>query len=157
MARFPKIDRPCPLDIDAQRRINGHCGHCGKTVHCLDGKSDAERAELLRKTGGTLCVSYTLTAGIGAALALSMAAPVSAAQAAPDSPLPTLSASPGQQDPLGLRTEKPTEQTPLDSSLDRIVMVGGIDVPGDAEWIDDSQEELPELPMRRETPQPRHD
>jgi len=73
MARFPKIDRPCPLEIDAQRRIDGHCGHCGKTVHCLDGKSDAERNDLLRKSSGSLCVSYTLTAGMSAALALSAA------------------------------------------------------------------------------------
>src|SRR5688572_11345871 len=80
MARFPKIDQPCPLDSETQRRIQGDCGRCGKTVHCLDGKSDAERTEFMRRASGPVCVSYRL--GIGAALALSLAGPVVAADGA---------------------------------------------------------------------------
>jgi len=79
MARFPKIDQPCPLGIDEQRRIDGYCGHCEKPVHDLTVFDDDERIAFMRAKQGPLCVSYRvprvaparhLGAGFGAALAI---------------------------------------------------------------------------------------
>jgi len=148
MARYPRIDQPCPLDAQARQRIDGDCGLCGKTVHCLDGRSDEERAALLRQAGGPICVSYRIA--LGTALALSIAAPAAAGQAE--------AAAPAQAAPLNAPAAASQAQTPVTSvrlvqpGLD-VVFVGGVSRPGEAEWIDDDSS-LPELPMRRE-PAPR--
>lgn len=144
MARYPRIDQPCPLDPQARQRIDGDCGLCGKTVHCLDGRSDAERAALLRQAGGPICVSYRIA--LGTALALSIAAPAAAGQTEANA----------QAAPLSAPATASQAQTPVapaalaDSGLD-LVFVGGVSRPGDAEWIDDDAS-LPELPMRRDPP-----
>jgi len=76
MALFPKIDQACPLGIDAQKRIDGYCGHCSKHVQALDGMDDAERGAFLRNATGPVCVSYRVplrrgvSAGLGAVLVL---------------------------------------------------------------------------------------
>jgi len=81
MALFPKIDQPCPLGIDAQKRIGGYCSRCDKGVHALDAMTDAERRALLRDARGSICVSYRTPSrapscvGFGAAVALSIASP----------------------------------------------------------------------------------
>ncbi|MCW5579879.1 MAG: hypothetical protein KIS72_00835 [Luteimonas sp.] len=144
MARFPKIDQPCPLDRDGQLRVrSGYCGHCGKVVHRLDGKTDAERADLLRSANGPLCVSYRLAAGMGAALVLSsMAAPASAAQA-PAAPVQAPAVAPPADHDTSAGSEY---DTPGHLEL---IFVGGIDKPGEAEWIDDG--DLPGLPVRAAT------
>lgn len=156
MARFPKIDQPCPLDADAQRNIQDHCGRCGKTVHCLDGKSDAERSEFMRQARGPVCVSYRLKAGFGAALALSLAGPVAAAGQAEAATVltPQQAAAPAAANPLNLPAgPASTLQSPLpgeeSSELIELVMVGGISNPDEAEWVEDDTS-LPELPMRTE-------
>lgn len=146
MARYPRIDQPCPLDAQARQRLDGHCGACGKTVHCLDGRSDAERAELLRQASGPVCVSYRLA--MGTALALAIAAPATAGQAeiapSPQTVLAAPSAAAQTQTPVVVTTQR------LESDL-VMVLVGGISRPGEAEWVDDDSD-LPELPMRREPP-----
>ncbi|MGH8081082.1 MAG: hypothetical protein ACREP7_10935 [Lysobacter sp.] len=148
MARYPRIDQPCPLDAQARQRIDGHCGLCGKTVHCLDGRSDAERAALLRQASGPVCVSYRLA--LGTALALSIAAPVAAGQVDAAAP-----AAPSQTAPLTPPSAASQVQTPvalanLIEPDTEMVLVGGVSRPGEAEWIDDDGD-LPELPMRRES------
>ena len=149
MARYPRIDQPCPLDAQARRRIDGHCGLCGKTVHCLDGRSDTERAALLQQASGPVCVSYRLA--LGTALALSLAAPAAASPidlAAPAPPAQAASLDPSNPEPSA---QTPVAQQPLlDPDLD-MVFVGGISRPDEAEWVDDKAD-LPELPMRREPP-----
>ncbi|QWF16581.1 hypothetical protein [Lysobacter capsici] len=146
MARYPRIDQPCPLDDAARSRVDGHCGLCGKTVHCLDGRSDTERAALLRQASGPVCVSYRLA--LGTALALSIAAPAAA------SPVDVAASS--QAAPLTPPNATPQAQTPVapetlvEPDL-QMVFVGSISRPGEAEWVDDDHH-LPELPMRREPP-----
>lgn len=153
MARYPKIDQPCPLDAQARQRIEGHCGLCGKTVHCLDGRSDEERATLLRQAGGPVCVSYRLA--LGTALALAVAAPAVAGQAdaAPaDAPQAATLAAPGGASPAQSPVA-PGQIVESGSGL-QLVFVGGVSRPDEAEWIDDARDDLPELPMRRD-PAPR--
>lgn len=146
MARYPRIDQPCPLDASARRNINGDCSQCGKTVHCLDGRSDEERAALLRQASGPICVSYRIA--LGTALALSIAAPaaagsVDAAAPAHTAPLAAPAAAAQTQTPVAT-------ETLVEPSLE-IVFVGGVSRPGEAEWVDDDSS-LPELPMRYEPP-----
>lgn len=149
MARYPRIDQPCPLDAQAQQRIDGHCGQCGKTVHCLDGRSDAERAEFLRQASGPVCVSYRLA--MGTALALAIAAPAAAGpvDTAPGAqPSQAVLAAPG----AASQAQTPVAAgTPLEPGL-QTIFLGGVSRPGEAEWVEDERDDLPELPMRREPP-----
>lgn len=146
MARFPKIDSPCPLNVDEQLRIDGYCGRCDKHVHALDGMSDAERAALLQAAKGSLCVSYRApqrrSAGFGVAIAATLVAtsafagePPCAATAAPIAgPSASMPATPVAPASLVADTEQ----------LD-FIMVGGVSEPGEAEWVgDDARPQLPE-------------
>lgn len=138
MARFPKIDRPCPLTPAEQRRIDGHCSRCGCTVHSLDGMDDAARSARLRAASGPMCVSYRLAAGLGAALALSIAGPAAAGPVEADE---TVDAAPPATDAVKLS---------VDPGFLEYIFVGGVDRPEDATWIDDGT--LPDLPTRPATP-----
>jgi len=141
MACFPKIDQPCPLGIDAQKRIDGFCGHCSKAVHSLDAMSDAERIGFLRNASGPVCVSYRVRAprsaalGLGAVLVLSMAGqghadPIGdAAVGAPASAQAAVVAPP------------PAEEPP-------VMMMGGVSDPASATLID--EDDAPELPVVHE-------
>ena len=130
MARFPRIDGPCPLGVDEQRRISGHCGRCGHQVHVLDDMDDTARESLLASSAGPMCVSYRIPARRLAAIALTLAA--GSAMADP----PTTQVAHADASPVEQATLLP---------LDQIVMVGGVDEPRSAQWIDDGT--LPELPM----------
>ncbi|RNF82369.1 hypothetical protein [Montanilutibacter psychrotolerans] len=141
MACFPKIDKPCPLDIDAQRRLDGYCGHCSTEVHSLDAMDDAQRRALLQAASGPICVSYRTAArrppphrvaGYGLAIAATLVS--GAAMANPPTPqtaqTPVAQASLLSQDPEQLE----------------VVIVGGVSDPQDAGWVDDgSTPELPQL------------
>ncbi|HEY0179618.1 MAG TPA: hypothetical protein VGC30_08300 [Dokdonella sp.] len=129
MARFPKIERACPLAADAQRRIERDCAQCGHTVHDLAPLDDAARVALLAGLRGPACVKYRLphaAARLGVALAVGVlatdvaAAPATTASAAAAAPL----------------------------ELDDDIMIGGIDDPHAAQWFD--ADDRPELPMQRE-------
>jgi hypothetical protein len=154
LARFPKIDQPCPLSPKAQRGIKGDCGLCGKTVHCLDGKSDGERAALLRNASGPVCVSYRIAASLSAAVALSMAGPLAASpssSAADAEPAPQTTQADTR--PVIFTADPPPAQTSVAQEEvldeDELIFVGGISRPDEAEWID-TDASLPELPMRVE-------
>lgn len=166
MALFPKIDQPCPLGVDEQKRIAGYCGRCSKTVHALDAMSDAERVALLQSARDSLCVSYrtrrTPGVGLSAALALSMAAPAFGAevsllaidhavqQQSIDEPPPSLLTAqrPGPkcaeagESVAGIAA---VAQAPAALPNFVTITVGGVTRPEDAEWIDDSA--LPDLPV----------
>jgi len=145
MACFPKIDQPCPLGIDEQKRIDGWCGRCAKNVHSLDGMSGDDRRALLRGASGPICVSYRRPVargsgvGLGAALAMSMSASALAIDG-----LPSTSATDVAQS--SVETAAAADATQLD------FLTGGVSHPADAEWIDDS--DLPDLPMISAAAQP---
>ncbi|NUO78270.1 MAG: hypothetical protein HOQ32_19950 [Lysobacter sp.] len=153
MAQVPKIDTPCPLGIDEQRRIDGHCARCDKQVHKLDAMSDSERRALLAKAEGPLCVSYRAPrpqalrrgAGFGIAIAATL---VSGGAFASDPPalLPAAAgeqASPVTPAPL---LAAPASAPDCEEDGQTWVLIGGVNDPSDAQWVDDS--ELPELPIR---------
>jgi hypothetical protein len=150
MALFPKIDQPCPLGIDEQKRIDGHCGRCDKAVHALNKMSDGERQSLLRSAKGPLCVSYRLprhraaSAGLGAALAMSIAVPAFATE---PTLLGTVAGPPS--DPAAEPQFTPTVNSPSPSEdsqkLESITFTGGVSNPGDANFVD--EDDLPDLPM----------
>ena len=157
MACFPKIDQPCPLGIDEQRRIAGYCGRCSKAVHSLDGMSDAERIAFVRGAKGPLCVSYR-TVGRGAALGLgavlALSAPAAQAQdtlpyAPQAQPAPT--APPPPPGIYGYPSSASQEHVDLsDGKLETITLaLGGVSDPAAVEFVDAS-DALPELPLVHE-------
>lgn len=155
MACFPKIDKPCPLDIDAQRRLDGYCGHCSTTVHSLDAMDDAQRRALLHAASGPICVSYRApvrrpashrVAGYGLAIAATLVS--GAAMANP--PAPQAAQTPVEQ--ASLLNQEP--------ELLEVLVLGGVSDPQDAGWVDDgSTPELPQLTaeaLREEIAQAEH-
>jgi hypothetical protein len=129
MARYPKIDSPCPLSIAEQREINGECKRCNKHVHALDSMSDDERKVLMASSSGAVCVSYRLPVRARAGLGLAMATTLAASSV--------------------MAGEVPAVAPPASDEgsekLEVIIMVGGVEDPVNATWVDDS--DLPELPM----------
>lgn len=140
MACFPKIDQPCPLRIDAQRRIAGFCNHCSKAVHALDAMSDAERAAFVRNAQGPICVSFRVrrgaALGLGAALALSATAPTHADPVGADI---------GAATPSSAATSTPP---PLPEH--EVLLMGGVSDPQSVAMIDDEDDDVPELPIVHE-------
>ena len=135
MARFPRIDRPCPLSADEQRAIAGDCARCGRPVHSLDGLDDAARQALLSAARGPMCVSYRTPAVGLAAIALTLVAGAAMAGSPSASEGLTPAAAPASAVPV-----EPVVESPLE-----LIWVGGVSEPQSAHWLDES--DLPELPM----------
>jgi hypothetical protein len=153
MALFPKIDQPCPLGIDAQKRINGYCGHCSKHVQALDGMNDAERGAFLRNAVGPVCVSYRVplrrgvSAGLGAVLVLSLAGPVRAT----DAPMPAPTEAGSTQSIQAAKVAVPTTNAP-ETDKPEVMLMGGVSNPAEAQLVE--EDDVPELPMVREQSAP---
>ncbi|HEU4663580.1 MAG TPA: hypothetical protein VFS55_06085 [Dokdonella sp.] len=141
MACFPKIDQPCPLGIDAQRRIAGFCGHCSKAVHGLDAMSDAERIAFVRNAQSPICVSFR--ARRGAALGLGVALVLSAA-------------APAHADPVGtdiqatMESIAATSTPPPPPAEPEVMLMGGVSDPLSVVFVDDGDDDVPELPIVHE-------
>ena len=142
MRPFPSIDTPCPLDADAQRAIDGHCSHCDRHVHRLDGMSPCERRALFANATGPICVSYRKPAPrrvgrIGAVIAATL---ITSVVQAGDPPLPSTTTTVAE----ALQTVK---EAPGESGdeLDVLIM-GGIRAP--QVLLDEEDATLPELPVR---------
>jgi hypothetical protein len=148
MACFPKIDQPCPLGIDEQKRIDGYCGRCSKAVHSLDAMSDAERIGFLRNASGPVCVSYRVRAprsaalGLGAVLVLSMAGQ-------------------GHADPIGSdvpagapATVQAAVVAPPPKEEPPVMMMGGVSDPASVTFIE--EDDAPELPVVHDAATPAH-
>jgi hypothetical protein len=146
MALFPKIDQACPLGIDAQKRINGYCGHCSKHVQALDGMDDAERGAFLRNATGPVCVSYRVplrrgvSAGLGAVLVLSLAGPVRAS----DAPI----AVPTQANAVHATQDVARAAPPVsvpEPPKPEVMLMGGVSNPAEAQMVE--ADDVPELPI----------
>jgi hypothetical protein len=162
MNRFPKIDQPCPLAIDAQKRLDGYCTRCERSVHSLDAMSAGEREALLRSACGSICVSYRMpaprrTTRFGAAMALAMVVLPAAATETPlagSAPAAETPAAPSAFSdalhPAQVKCKEgeaaATESLPIES----ITITGGVSHPGDAEWVD-ADDSLPDLPVVTES------
>jgi hypothetical protein len=139
----PRLDSPCPLDAGAQRAIDGHCSHCDKHVHRLDGMSACERRALFAHATGPICVSYRKPAPrrvgrIGAVIAATLI--TSVVQAGDPSPPSTTTATVAE----ALQTVKEDPDASGDE-LDVLIM-GGIRAPQAV--LDEEDATLPELPVR---------
>jgi hypothetical protein len=142
MRPFPSIDTPCPLGADAQRAIDGHCSHCDRHVHRLDGLSACERRALFANATGPICVSYRKPAPrrvgrIGAVIAATLITSVVQAGDPPPPPTTTTVAE-------ALQTVKEDPDESADA-LDVLIM-GGIRAP--QALLDEEDATLPELPVR---------
>jgi hypothetical protein len=151
MALFPKIDQPCPLGIDEQKRIDGYCGRCNKAVHSLTAMSESDRLAFLGNATGPVCVSYRVNvrrsvgAGLGAAaLALSMAGPLYAT----DAPQILQSATGGHAVDAAQTSADAPATPPVVEENHEVILAGGVSNPADAEFVDEA--DVPELPMVRE-------
>jgi hypothetical protein len=155
MARFPKIDSPCPLGVDEQRRLNGYCNRCHKEVYVLDGMDDAGLAAWMAAAEGPVCVSYRRSSRLAglAAIAITLVAGTAfAGEECADTPTPARLISVAQQQvtPVAQRQVLAdvysSDDAAQESELLELIVVGGIRDPREAEWADDS--DLPELPIK---------
>jgi len=137
MSRFPVIDSPCPLRVaNLPQAGRDHCGHCDRQVHNLDGMNVSQREAFMRSCSGKVCVAYTvnrqvtrrnLSLGIGL--------------------LATLTGSTAMANELFVDTSSATPSSPVaDTATDpqklkriEIISVGGVDVPGEARWADETE------------------
>jgi hypothetical protein len=150
MACFPKIDQPCPLGIEEQKRIDGYCGRCSKAVHSLDAMSDADRLSFMRNASGPICVSYRVNVRRGAAVGLGVALALSVAAPAHADPVGTeVAPTPAAQ----TTSDAPLQSVNVDQKLETIMMLGGVSDPGSVALVD--EDEVPDLPMVREQLAPR--
>jgi hypothetical protein len=151
MSRFPKIETQCPLASEELEGLDGHCKRCNTAVHSLDGMSDGERVSFMRKSTGSMCVTYSIAASVAAVMALSMVSSARAQDTAPaaaSTPAPQRATKPASSDtdnaPIGTNIRVKAKD------LDQVVVVAGaVHSPGEAQWVDDDTS-APELPMARE-------
>ena len=142
MARFPKIQRMCPVRDSLAEYMDGDvCRMCDRQVFNLDGMTDAERMRFMQSCKGEVCVSYSLPLrSMAAAVALS--ASTVAMPAAAQDKLIELDEQQGVYEDL---------PKCADELLDIIIIAGGIKDPTDVEYIDTEEDlEIPELPVTRE-------
>lgn len=154
MACYPRIDRPCPLTRAEQAGVGAHCAHCDHAVHHLDGLDPDARRALLRNASGPLCVAYRVPMA-AAALALSLAMPVAAQEGtglppAPDeAPIVSSATADGPVSPVA--SPQDAEAPDCADELSEIIMVmGGISAPDAAQWLDEDETALAEIPVIRE-------
>jgi predicted Fe-S protein YdhL (DUF1289 family) len=138
MARFPKIQSPCPYKSDLASVMDGDfCRMCERRVFDLTGWSDGERVAFLAGCSGEVCVSYRLPVrGMLAAAALASAAA-----------LPT--AAMAQQGPEAVALMPAMAAAAREQMLSETnIIVGGIKDPANAVFVEDPADDvLPELPV----------
>ncbi len=137
MAKFPRIQRTCPVKNALSDYMDGDvCRICDRQVFDLDSMSDSERMAFMSACKDEVCVSYKLPLRkVAAAVALSAMALPAAAQ----DTLLELDSGVGAYDELPKCAEDFDEI---------IIMVGGIKDPGNVEYIETAEDlETPELPV----------
>lgn len=145
MSAFPRIQSPCPLSAGEQRAIDGHCGHCDKHVHRLDGMSEAERRDVLA-AAGPVCVSYRLPAPrrvgrIGAVIAATLITTTAYAS----DPAPPQNASMQNATTSSTVAEALQAVKTEEPEWDDVLVMGGISAPETEAAQDDDT--APALPM----------
>lgn len=129
MARYPRIDSPCPYKDRLASVMDGDfCRMCERQVFDLGGWTDEERVAFLAGCGDKVCVSYRLP--IRPALAAAaLAATIPAAAIAQEVPA-----------------------APAEARIERAdviyVVVGGINDPRRARYVETGEDgSVPELPV----------
>ncbi len=160
MARFPRIDTPCPLSAEDQRTIDGHCTRCDKHVHALDRLDESERRALLATVPGPICVSYRLpvprrVGRVGAAIAATLITTTAATTVYAGEPehavqRPFVTSSP-QHSPVP--SQPVVSEGRDEQELEFVTFLGGVTDPEDALAAEDTS--VPELPVRTAASFPR--
>jgi hypothetical protein len=143
MARVPVVESPCPV---AGRPLpdgtSDHCGICDRAVHNLDRISAAERRVFMAACTGQVCVAYTVrlpASGLRprlAAASIVAAATIASLPAAAQDSLVVGSSPAGDVNGL----------PHCDERFIDVVVTGGVNNGGEAQWADDGKDAPPELP-----------
>lgn len=144
MARFPVIQRSCPLSASERAKLTGNCHVCMKAVHDLGAMSDAERATYMAAQSGPVCVSYRLraparTAAVGVAAALiAMGAPHAAATGSIEGFPPVVEQGAGLIPQPPEVQEVCADEVDESESLDELeyILVGGVEAGEAVHWFD---------------------
>ena len=139
MAKFPKVQRMCPVKNSLAEFMDGDiCRLCSRQVFDLNAMSEADRMSFIESCTGEVCVSYKVPLrGLAAAVALSAAAvamPVAAEETLVD-----FDTYPAGYDDLPRCADE----------LELVeIIVGGIKDPSNVEYIDTVEDlAIPELPV----------
>jgi predicted Fe-S protein YdhL (DUF1289 family) len=138
MAKFPKIDSPCPYKADLAAILDGDfCRMCKREVFDLSGWSDGERIAFLKGCETEVCVRYTLPVRPALAAAALAAVVVGLPAAA--------------QEPTVIYGDTAVPDEDYD-----MIIVGGIKDPKAVAMVEDPADaSLPELPVvYDDAPQP---
>lgn len=139
MARFPRIQSPCPYKGNlADIMVGSMCQLCHRNVVDLTAMTDGERHALVSGCAEEICVSYSLSAKtVLAAAALGAGfgmAGVAHAQDAAPTEVASAEAAVADEDPEEMW-----------------IIVGGLRAPDQAVWVDtDKPEGMAELPVIEE-------
>jgi predicted Fe-S protein YdhL (DUF1289 family) len=130
MAKFPKIQSPCPYKGDLAAIMDGDvCRLCKRQVFDISEWTDDERAALLSGCADEVCVKYSFRPALAAAMAAAA--------------LGTATAACAQEAPGAMATEDVYEE----------IMVGGIVDPANVKYLTDGRDKaVPELPVFYEEP-----
>lgn len=135
MAKFPKIQSPCPAKDRLSEVMDGDfCRICQETVIDITDMTDEQRVALVNGRQGKMCVTYRRPAIAAAAVAAAMLATPMAAAA----------------------QDAPATEAVSDNEVGGLVeiIVGGIKSNKPVEFVDLGEEEadkaIPELPVAYE-------
>lgn len=133
MARFPRIQSPCPWQANLASVMDGDvCRMCKRQVFDLTAMDDAARLAFFRDCAGEVCVSYKLPLRLAAVLAAS-------AIALPAAAMPANNVAVTSADEIG------------DGEV--IVLAGGIKDRHNVTFVDvdvEADRTIPELPVVEE-------
>jgi predicted Fe-S protein YdhL (DUF1289 family) len=142
MARFPRIQSPCPYKSELAAIADaGFCGICKREVIDITGWTDRERVAFLSGCKEEVCVSYRFVRPAIAAAALAIAAIPSAAAA--------------QSQPTDAPVLPVTADEIGEGGQEVVITGGGITDPRNVEYL--SEEELastPDVPVTYEDEAP---
>lgn len=144
MAKFPKIQSPCPYKSDLAAVMDGDfCRMCERNVFDLTGWTDGERVAFLAGCQEEVCVSYRLPVrSMLAAATIAAAVALPSAAAAQDgvgdvSLMPAMAAA-----------SRDVAATQAAAMQEFDIFVGGIKDPANAEFVDhEAEATLAALPV----------
>ncbi len=142
MARFPKIQRKCPVRNSLAEYMDGDvCRLCSRQVFSLDAMTDDERMAFMASCKDEVCVSYKAPLRSMAAAA-ALAAATATVPAAAQEKLVDLESDRAEYEELPNCADELTEF---------IIVVGAIKDPNNVEYVDTAEDlETPALPVTYE-------
>ena len=145
MAKFPRIQSPCPYKSDLAAVMEGDfCRMCERNVFDLTGWSDGERVAFLAGCAEEVCVSYR----VPVRSMLAAAALAAAAAALPSAAMAQEGVGDVSLMPAMAAAARDVAATQAASMQEFEIIVGGIRDPANAEFIDhEAEATLAALPV----------